>query len=95
MELKFRPKFNRDLLHLKGKLGINHNIEIIIRQIKSAKDISKIPGYKTLDKYETRCRIKIKINHREDYRMGLIIKGHTIWIERILLRPDFYKFYRR
>ena len=95
MELRFRPKFRRDLLKLKGKEKLNNKVYSIIRQIKSARSISKIPGHKHLDQYKTRFRIKIKISEKDNYRMGLIIKGKTIWAERILPRPDFYKFYRR
>lgn len=95
MELRYKPKFKRDLLRQKGKVQLNEKIYTIINQIKSARSISEIPSYKPLDEYKIRFRIKIKINDREDYRMGLIIKNNIIWAERILLRPNFYKFYRR
>lgn len=95
MELRFRPKFRRDLLNLKGKIKLNQIIYEIIQQIKSARNITEISGHKPLDLYKTRFRIKIKLSEKENYRMGLIIKGNKIWFERILPRPDFYKFYRR
>jgi hypothetical protein len=95
MELRFRPKFRRNLLLLKGKTEINSRVFRIIKQIKSAETISEIPGYKPLDEYKIRFRIKIKISSREDYRIGFIMKGNAIWAERILPRSDFYKFYRR
>ena len=95
MELRFRPKFRRDLLHLKGKEEINEIIYGILRQIKSASTLSEIPGHKPLDEYKTRFRIKIKTTEKEDYRMGFIMQGNTVWAERILSRNDFYKFYRR
>lgn len=95
MELKFRPRFNRDLLKLKGKKELNERIHSLIKLIKSAQNISELPGHKFLDKYKTRLRIKIKLNTKENYRMGLIVKGNAIWAERILPRPDFYKYYRR
>ena len=95
MELRYRPKFRRDLLHLKGKAEINERVYSIIKQIKKAGSIAEIPGYKALDAYETRFRIKIKISAKEDYRLGFILKGGTLWAERILSRSDFYKFYRR
>ena len=95
MELRFRPKFRRDLLRLKGKAEANERVYNIIKQIKAARNISEIPGHKTLDEYKTRFRIKIKISEREDYRLGFILKGRVIWMERILSRSDFYKFYKR
>jgi len=95
MELRFRPKFKRDLLHLKGKAEANERIYTIIKQIKAARTISEIPGHKPLDEYKTRFRIKIKINEKENYRLGFILKGSVIWMERILSRTDFYKFYKR
>ncbi len=85
----------RDLLRLKGKREINERIYDIVRQIKSARSISEIPGHKPLDEYKIRFRIKLKINSKEDYRMGFIMKGDTVWAERILSRSGFYKFYRR
>jgi len=95
MELKYRPKFKRDLIRLKRKTQLNEIIYSILRQIKSADSISEIPGHKMLDEYKTRFRIKIKISSKEDYRMGFILKGKTIWAERILSRNDFYEFYKR
>ena len=64
MELKFRPKFKRDLLKLKGKPKVNEKILIILKQIKSARTISEIPGHKALDEYKIRFRIKIKISEK-------------------------------
>jgi len=95
MELRFRPKFRRDLLRIKGKPAANERVYAIIKQLKSAHNISEIPGHKPLDEYKTRFRIKIKISDREDYRLGFILKGSVIWMERILSRTDFYKFYKR
>ena len=95
MELKYRPKFRRDILRLQGKSEVNEKIYAIIRQIKSAHSISEIPSHKPLDEYKMRYRIKIKLSEKEDYRMGFILKGNTFWAERILPRTDFYKFYKR
>ena len=95
MELRYRPKFRRDLIRLKKKAELSQSIYSILRQIKSANSISEIPGHKMLDEYKTRFRIKIKISAKENYRMGFILKGETIWAERILSRNDFYKFYKR
>ncbi|MBL7893134.1 MAG: hypothetical protein JNL63_10925 [Bacteroidia bacterium] len=95
MELRFRPKFKRDLLKLKGKPKLNEKIYTIIKQIRSARTISDIPGHKALDEYKIRFRIKIKISEKENYRLGFILNNNTIWAERILSRADFYKFYRR
>ena len=95
MVLKYKPKFRRDLLQLKGKAQLSEKVFAVIKQIKSASSLSEIPGYKSLDEYKIRFRIKIKISDKEDYRMGLIIKNNIIWAERILPRPNFYKFYRR
>ena len=95
MELRFRPKFKRDLLKLKGKPELNQKIYAIIRQIKSARSISDIPSYKPLDQYKMRYRIKIKLNSKNDYRMGFILNGNVIWAERMLPRSDFYLFYKR
>ena len=40
MELRYRPKFRRDLLHLKGKAEINERVYSIIKQIKKAGSIA-------------------------------------------------------
>lgn len=85
MELRYKAQFNRDIdikdAHL---LEAVHNA---ILNVKSAKALSRIHGLKKLRKYKTHYRIKIE----GDYRIGVIIRGKTIWFSRFGHRSNFYK----
>lgn len=94
MELRFKPKFLRDLRRISDKQSTDAAASIILK-IESAKTLSQIPNLKKLEKYHTLYRIKIKLDAKRDYRMVLSIRGETIWAERILHREDVYEYFRR
>ena len=93
MELHFRPRFYRDLAKLKGKKALNTAIYHAIREIENAKSISGITGLQKLTDYKVYYRIKLKLSERENYRLGLAIRGNTVWLGRILPRKKFYRYF--
>jgi hypothetical protein len=94
MELIFKPQFLRDYDAITN-VEIKRQLAATLSQIERATSPAKIGGIKKLDKYGRRHRIKIKLNEKDDYRLGLLIQGNRVWVERMLRRPKFYGHYRR
>ena len=90
MELKFSPSFFRDLKQVKDRKLI-HTLAAKIRHLKSAKNIQEIDSLKKMDDYKVHYRIKIKIDSKNDFRLGITIRGNTIWVSRFLHRNKIYK----
>jgi hypothetical protein len=85
MESKFRGQFTHDIK------GLNRNLsDAVYRSIlnvKAAKSISGIRNLVKLKKYKTHYRIRIE----GDYRIGIIIRGKTVWFVCFAHRSAFYK----
>ena len=85
MELKFSGQFNKDVK------GLNRNLsEAIHKSILNVKTASSVPGIHNLvklKKYKTHFRIRIE----GEYRIGVIIRGKTVWFVRFAHRTVFYK----
>ncbi|MBI4932017.1 MAG: hypothetical protein HY841_14760 [Bacteroidetes bacterium] len=94
MELRFKPQFKRDYLKIKS-----HKVKVLLaahlRQIMQAETVSQTGQLSKLEKYESRYKIRITVDEKDDYRAGFEIKKNIIWAERILRRPSFYEHYRR
>lgn len=90
MDLKFKPKFFRDTRKIKDK-DMQDAIAKTILNIKSAKDISHIYNLKKLGKYVVHYRVKIKLDEKRDYRMGLVIRGKIVYFHRCLPRTKVYE----
>ncbi len=91
MVLKYDKKFYRDLNKISDKELVSEILPKIIRNVKSANHISEIGHLKQLEKYSVRYRIKIKITDKRTYRIGVIIRGNTVWFVRLLHRNKIYK----
>jgi mRNA-degrading endonuclease RelE of RelBE toxin-antitoxin system len=85
MELRFRGQFNRDIAGQNRILS--EAISDTIVNVKNAPSPAQINNFKKLRKYRTHYRIKVL----GDYRMGVIIKGKTVWFVRFGHRNIFYK----
>lgn len=94
MELHFKPQFERDYLHIKNR-EVKVLLASYLKQIMRAKTVSEIGNITKLEEYESRYKIRITINEKEDYRVGFEIRNNAVWVERILRRPKFYEHYRR
>ena len=92
MVLKYRPKFFRDLAKIKGReKELCLAVENAILNLQNASSISEIQNLKRLEQYEVHYRIKIKLDKKRTFRMGLIIRGNTVWLVRLLHRDKIYK----
>ncbi len=89
MEVIVRPAFDRDLDSLREK-DLKIALEKKIKQIQKAKDITRITGIKLLRGYTTHYRIKIQTD-KHSYRIGAIVRGNKIWLDRFLPRTKIYK----
>lgn len=85
MELRFKGQFNRDI---EGQnRALSEEIRNAVINVKNASSPSQIANFKKLRKYRTHYRIKVS----GDYRIGIIIKGKTVWFVRFGHRNNFYK----
>lgn len=91
MVLKFEKKFYRDMRNLNDRRLTNEILPKIFLNIRQAKNIAEIDNLKHLEKYSVRYRIKIKLDNRRTYRIGLIIRGSVVWFVRLLHRRKIYK----
>lgn len=90
MDVKFKPRFLKDLSPLKSDKELIFSLGKIIQQIEKARNISEIGNLKKLESFESRYRIKIYFDKKRDYRVGMYIKGKTVWFARLLHRRKIY-----
>ena len=91
MVLKFEKKFYRDLRKISDKELVASILPQIILNVKQAKNVYEINNLKQLEKYTVRYRIKIKLDEKRTYRIGLVIRGNVVWFVRLLHRRKIYK----
>ena len=94
MELHFKPQFERDYLNIRNR-EVKVSLANYLKQIIRAKNISEIGNITKLEEYESRYKIRITVDEKEDYRIGFEIRNNEVWVERVLRRPKFYEHYRR
>mgnify|MGYP002405678801 FL=1 len=85
MELKYKGTFRRDFKTSNRIIVIA--VHEAVMKIKQAKKISDIQNLIKLKKYKVHYRIRIT----DDYRIGVIIRGNTVWLARFGHRSNFYK----
>ncbi len=84
MELRFKGQFNRDI-DITNKTVLEAVRDVIIN-VKQAKSLRQINEFKKLRKYKIHYRIKVA----EDYRIGVVIHGKTVWFVRFGHRNSIY-----
>jgi mRNA-degrading endonuclease RelE of RelBE toxin-antitoxin system len=90
MQLRYKPKFWKDLNKLKKEKEVLIALGKIITQVEKAQTTEGISNIKKLVSYETRFRIKLYIDKKRDFRIGAYVQGKTIWFARILHRSKIY-----
>jgi len=85
MELKYKGTFKRDFQT--SNREIIEAVHRAVVNVKCASSIEQIQNLKWLRKYKTHYRIRIA----EDYRIGIIIRGNTVWFARFGHRNTIYK----
>ena len=63
----------------------------IFKNVENAQDISQIHRIKRLVKFESRYRIKLFLDKKRDYRIGIFIHKNTVWFTRFLHRMKIYE----
>lgn len=88
MNFEFDKSFEKAL----GKLGnpaLLPRIAKAVTDVQSATSIHNIPGIKKLKGFNHYYRLK---PHR-DYRIGLELRGDTVWFITIANRKDIYRIF--
>ncbi|MBI3500778.1 MAG: type II toxin-antitoxin system RelE/ParE family toxin [Bacteroidetes bacterium] len=91
MDVKYKPKYSRDVRKIKSDSELSWALAAVLYNIRSAKNKGQINNLKKLDEYEVFYRIKIKLSHKKDYRLGIMIKGNKVWLLRFLKRRKIYE----
>lgn len=91
MEIRFKPKFWRDIQKVKNDKEVVTALAKVFHQVENAKNINEINNIKKLINYQTRYRIKLYFDRRRDFRIGLYVQGTTVWFTRFLHRRKIYE----
>lgn len=87
MEVKFAKPFEKDLKAISEKQVIL-KVDEIIRELQNVSSLQGLSGIKKLKGHKDCYRIRIG-----NYRLGLMLDGRTIWLARLMLRKDIYKYF--
>ena len=91
MELKLKPKFWKDIQAVKGDKQIMSALGRIFGQIETAKTIEDVSNCKALRKFDSRYRVKLYLDRKRDYRIGIYLHKNTVWFARFLHRRKIYE----
>jgi len=91
MVVRFKPKFWKDINKVKRDREVVAALGKIIKQVEKTKTTDEIANVKQLTKYKTRFRIKLQFDKRRDFRIGLYVRGNTVWFARFLHRRNIYE----
>jgi mRNA interferase RelE/StbE len=87
MEIKFAKAFEKDLKAVNEKVVVL-KVGALINELKAATSLTEIGSIKKLKGHKDCYRIRIG-----NYRLGVLVEGNTVWLARIMLRKDIYKFF--
>ena len=85
MELRFSGQFTRDIAHCNREVSREINRAIV--NVKNASSVSQIQNLVKLRKYKVHYRIQVA----REYRIGILVRGNTVWFSRFGHRSIFYK----
>ena len=91
MQSRFKPKFWKDINKVKNDKELMSALYKIFMNVEKAESQNKINHIKQLEKFDSRCRIKLSLDKKRDYRIGLYIHGKTVWFVRFLHRKKIYE----
>lgn len=91
MEVRFKPRFLKDIRELAADAELMAALDKVIVQVKAAETPSQIGNIKKLEEYSTRYRIRLTLDRRRDYRIGLYVRKTTVWFARMLHRRNIYR----
>ena len=85
MEIRFRPRFNRELRRTRNP-NLRRRVERAIEDVKTAPAVSEIPGIRRLSTSGNFYRIRVG-----DYRIGVEIEDDVVILARFGHRREFYR----
>ena len=88
---KFKPKFWKDINKVKNDKEVMSSLYKILTNVEKAESEAEINNIKSLEKFDSRYRIKLFLDKKRDYRLGLYIHGKTVWFARFLHRKKIYE----
>ena len=91
MDIRFKPKFWKDIQKVKHDKQVMSLLDKIFRNVDEAENPSEINNIKALEKFEARFRIKLFLDKKRDYRIGISIHKKTVWFARFLHRRKIYE----
>ena len=91
MRIIVKPAFERDIDKVRNR-ALLQLLDEKITQIEKAKTTDNITGLKLLRTYKVHYRIKVETG-RQQYRIGAVIRGRTIWLVRFLPRKKIYELF--
>jgi mRNA interferase RelE/StbE len=91
MRIIVKPAFERDIDKVRSRVLL-HTLDEKITQIEKAKAIDNVTGLKLLRTYKVHYRIKVETGSQQ-YRIGAVIRGKTIWLVRFLPRKKIYELF--
>ncbi|HNR18357.1 MAG TPA: hypothetical protein PKN75_01875 [Bacteroidia bacterium] len=90
MQFKFKSKFWRDIEAHKADKEIMRALNRVSINVEKVEKVSNINNIKQLEKFESRYRIKLLLDKKRDFRIGLYIHGNTLWFARFVSRKKIY-----
>lgn len=90
MQIKFKPKFWKDINRVKNDKQIMAALYKVFTHVEKANGVNEINNIKQLEKFNARYRIKLMLDKKRDYRIGLYVHGKTVWFARFLHRNKIY-----
>jgi mRNA interferase RelE/StbE len=87
MEIRFAKLFEKDLKAISEKQVIL-KVDDIITLLQNAKSLQDLKGVKKLKGHKDIYRLRIG-----SYRLGIKIDKDTVWLARLMLRKDIYKYF--
>lgn len=91
MQSRFKPKFWKDINKVKIDKELMSALYKIFMNVDKAESLDEINNIKQLEKFDSRFRIKLSLDKKRDYRIGLYIHGRTVWFARFLHRKKIYE----
>ena len=85
MEIRFRPRFNRELRRTRNP-NLRRRVELVIENLEAASTISEIPGIRRMSATGDFYRIRVG-----DYRIGVEVEDDVVVLHRFGHRSDIYR----
>lgn len=91
MDIRFKPKFWKDIQKVKHDKQVMSSLDKIFGNVDEAENPVEINNIKVLENFEARFRIKLFLDKKRDYRIGVYIHKKTVWFARFLHRRKIYE----